>query len=411
MTTAHHVHYDPTDRAVQADPYPLYHALREADPMHWNPPGFWLLTRYEDVHTLLRDPRLGADNGGNAGADARPGGEHTERMAGGDTPSMILMDPPGHTRLRALVNKAFTPRAVEGLRERIERIVDRLLDDWDSGPGSDSGSGGTDFVEAFAYPLPLDVICEMLGVPASDRAEVRDWSEDMAYLVDPVVTPETVARGLSGRRKIIDYFRTLVAERRLAPGDDILSGLILAEDQGDRLTSDELLATAALLVVAGHETTANMIANGMLALLRHPDELELLRSSGPALVPAAVEEMLRYDGPAQAVGRRALEDIELHGVRVPRGGRLVLSLGAANRDPARFPDPDRLDITRPDNRHLALSGGAHFCVGAPLARMEACIAFTALLRRFPRLELTAEPRWRERTGLRGLRELRVGTGG
>ncbi|MGW1024028.1 cytochrome P450 [Streptomyces sp. NPDC002577] len=395
-------HYDPTDPAVQADPYPLYHALREADPLHWNPPGFWFLTRYEDVRNLLRDPRLGADNGGNTGSmgGTGSGGEgHTERMAGGDTPSMILMDPPGHTRLRALVNKVFTPRSIAYLHERIERIVERLLDEW--------GTGERDFVEGFAYPLPLEVICEMLGVPEADRDDVRDWSEDMAYMVDPVVTPDTVARGLRGRRKIVEYFRVLVAERRRAPGEDILSGLIQAEAEGDRLTSEELLSTAALLVVAGHETTANMIANGLLALLRHPGQLELLRSSGPGLVPSAVEETLRYDGPAQAVGRRVLEDIELHGVRIPRGARLVLSLGAANRDPARFPDPDRLDITRGDNRHLGLSGGAHFCVGAPLARMEAVIAFTALMRRHPHLELAAEPRWRERTGLRGLSELRV----
>ncbi|MFJ9627210.1 cytochrome P450 [Streptomyces sp. NPDC101175] len=403
-------HYDPTDPAVQADPYPLYRTLRETDPVHWNPPGFWFLTRHADVHTLLRDPRLGADNGGgngggdggaNRGGTASDGGgeAHTERMAGGDTPSMILMDPPGHTRLRALVNKVFTPRSIAYLHERIERITDRLLDDWGTGEG--------DFVADFAYPLPLAVICEMLGVPEADRDDVRDWSEDMAHLVDPVVTPETVARGLRGRRRIVAYFRDLVAERRRAPGEDILSGLIRAETEGDRLSSDELLSTAALLVVAGHETTANMIANGMLALLRHPDQLELLRSSGPDLVPPAVEEMLRYDGPAQAVGRRALTDLDLHGVRVPRGARLVLSLGAANRDPERFPDPDRFDIARRDNRHLALSGGAHFCVGAPLARMEATVAFTALLRRHPHLRLAAEPRWRERTGLRGLRELRV----
>ncbi|MFJ8493760.1 cytochrome P450 [Streptomyces sp. NPDC094038] len=222
-------------------------------------------------------------------------------------------------------------------------------------------------------------------MPEADRDDVRDWSEDMAHLVDPVVTPQTVARGLRGRRRIVEYFGHLAAERRRAPGDDILSGLIRAETEGDRLTSDELLSAAALLVVAGHETTANMIANGMFALLRHPGRLELLRSSsGTGLMPSAVEETLRYDGPAQAVGRRAPTDLELHGVRVPRGSRLVLSLGAANRDPDGFPDPDRFDVTRPDNRHLALSGGAHFCVGAPLARMEATIAFIALLRRHPR---------------------------
>ncbi|MEU9345293.1 cytochrome P450 [Streptomyces sp. NPDC048278] len=396
-------HYDPADPAVQADPYPLYRALRETDPLHWNPPGFWFLTRHRDVHALLRDPRLGADNGsgGAAQESARTGGTQPERMAGGDTPSMILMDPPGHTRLRALVNKAFTPRSIAHLHERIQRITDRLLDRW---PPGEEG----DFVADFAYPLPLEVICEMLGVPEADRDDVRDWSEDMAHLVDPVVTPQTVARGLRGRRRLVEYFGHLAAERRRAPGDDILSGLIRAETEGDRLTSDELLSTAALLVVAGHETTANLIANGMLALLRHPGQLELLRSSsGPGLMPSAVEEMLRYDGPAQAVGRRALTDLELHGVPVPRGSRLVLSLGAANRDPDRFPDPDRFDVTRPDNRHLALSGGAHFCVGAPLARMEATVAFTALLRRHRRPELAAEPRWRRRTGLRGMRELRV----
>jgi hypothetical protein len=392
------VQFVPLDPAVIENPYPLYHRLRAEDPVHRSPLGFWVLSRYDDVVRLLRDERFG-----------RGGFEQLFRLrfgeegATGFARSMLFRDPPDHTRLRGLVNKAFTPRVVERMRPHIEAIVARLLD-------RVAPRGRMEVIEDLAYPLPIEVICGMLGVPAADQDAFRAWSLDIARSLDAIALPlpdAVVERGNRARRALTEYFQRLIAERRRQPQDDLTSDLIAAEEAGDRLSEAELLATLILLLVAGHETTVNLIGNGLLALLRHPEELARWRAR-PALAESAVEELLRYDGPVQRTGRIAREDVEIGG-RPIKAGEVVLGLiGAANRDPAHFPDPDRLDLDRRDNRHLAFGWGIHFCLGAPLARVEAQAALGAVLRRFPGLRL-AEPsvRWRETSVLRGLTALPV----
>jgi pimeloyl-[acyl-carrier protein] synthase len=316
---------------------------------------------------------------------------------------MLFRDPPDHTRLRTLVSKAFTPRVIEGLRPHIQQIVDGLLD-------RVRDRRAMDLIADLAFPLPVIVISEMLGVPAADRDRFRQWSLDVARSLDAIalpVGPEVIERGNAARRALADYFRGLIAERRRRPQADLLSGLIAAEEQGDTLSQAELLATCVLLLVAGHETTVNLIGNGMLALLRHPAELRKLGAE-PALLPSAVEELLRWDSPVQRTGRITATDVELGGTLIPKGALVSAVLGAANRDPAHFPEPDRLDLARPDNRHLAFGWGIHFCLGAPLARVEGQIAIGALARRLPGLALaTDRPEWRESSALRGLRALPV----
>lgn len=388
-----------------ADPYPFYHRLRAEDPVHRTPLGFWVLTRYDDVVTLLRDQRFGRK--GFEPLLAALFGSGSEQP--GLVTSMLFRDPPDHTRLRALVSKAFTPRVVEGMRPHIQEIADRLLD-------AVRDTNAMDVIADLAYPLPVVVICEMLGVPTADRDSFRQWSLDIARSLDAIgmqatgmlTDPEVVVRGNGARRALTAYFRNgLIPERRKHPRADLLSALIAAEEQGDKLSEGELLATCNLLFVAGHETTVNLIGNGLLALLRHPDQLAALRQD-PALIQSAVEELLRYDGPVQRTARIPHTDVEIGGKTIARGEMVVALIGAANRDPARFPEPDRLDITRPDNDHIAFGAGIHFCLGASLARVEAQIALNALLRRMPGLTLaTTAPEWRETSVLRGLRALPV----
>lgn len=388
-----------------ADPYPFYHRLRAEDPVHRTPMGFWVLTRYDDVVTVLHDQRFGRKGFEPLlAALFRSGSEQP-----GLVTSMLFRDPPDHTRLRALVSKAFTPRVVEGMRPHIQEIADRLLD-------AVRDAKVMDVIADLAYPLPVIVICEMLGVPTADRDTFRQWSLDIARSLDAIgmhaigmlTAPEIVARGNAARRALTEYFRDgLIPERRKRPRADLLSALIAAEEQGDKLSEGELLATCNLLFVAGHETTVNLIGNGLLALLRHPDQLTALRGD-PSLIPSAVEELLRYDGPVQRTGRIPHADVEIGGKKIAPGEMVVALIGAANRDPARFPDPDRLDITRRDNDHIAFGAGIHFCLGAPLARVEAQIALNTLLRRMPGLTLaTTTLEWRETSVLRGLKALPV----
>ncbi|HEX4995121.1 MAG TPA: cytochrome P450 [Methylomirabilota bacterium] len=394
-----HVQFNPMDPAFVADPYPTYHRLRAEDPVHHSPLGFWVLTRYPDVMAMLRDPRLikepiAAFVAARFGMAAPPPGLGL---------SMLDRDPPDHTRLRGLVSKAFTPKALESLRPHIQQIVDDLLADA-------AGKGQMDLIEEFAYPLPVRVICEMLGVPVKDHERFKAWGLDIARGLDAIMLPpdsEVGQRSVSGRRALAEYFRALIAERRAAPRDDMLSALIAAEEAGDKLNEEELLATCILLLVAGHETTVNLIGNGTLALLRHPDQLQKLRAS-PGLIATAVEELLRFDGPVQRTARIPSEDITIGGRTIPKGDMVMPFLGAADRDPAQFPDPDRLDITRADNRHIAFGMGIHFCLGAPLARMEGQIAINALLARLPKLALaTDRPQFRQSLTLRGLQALPV----
>lgn len=397
--TSSEVLFDPFLPEFNADPYPFYHRLREADPVHQSPLGFWVLTRYEDCVMVLRDPRFG-----RAGFEGLLESVYGNTVEQGRLPtSMLFRDPPDHTRLRGLVSRAFTPRVVEGLRPRIQQIVDGLLD-------RVQGAGRMEVISDLAYPLPVTVISEMLGVPEEDRERIKQWSADIARSLDAIGLPtdQGIAdRGRTGRRAIGDYFRSLIPDRKKRPRGDLLSLLIEAEEQGDKLSEGELLATCVLLYIAGHETTVNLIGNGLLALLRHPEELERLRDA-PSLIQSAVEELLRYDGPVQRTARIANADVELGEHKIPKGSMVVPVIGAANRDPAHFPDPDRLDVSRPDNRHIAFGFGIHFCLGAPLARLEGQITLGTLLHRLPRLALSTErPEWRESQVLRGLKALPV----
>ena len=390
--------FNPMDPEFLADPYPTYHRLRAEDPVHHSPLGFWVLTRYEDVSAVLRDPRFIKEP--LAALVAARFGAEVPRGVG---LSMLDRDPPDHTRLRSLVSKAFTPRVVEGLRPRIQQIVDGLIT-------RAQAAGSMDVIEEFAYPIPVNVICEMLGVPVEDHERFKGWSLDIARGLDSIWLPqdsEVPRRSAAARHAISDYFRGLIAERRASPRGDLLSALITAEEAGDKLNEEELLATCILLLIAGHETTVNLIGNGVLALLRHPSELRRLRET-PGLITSAVEELLRYDGPVQRTARVASADATI-GSRTIRKGEMVMPfIGAADRDPAQFPDPDRLDLTRSDNRHIAFGWGIHFCLGAPLARVEGQIALDMLVRRLPRLELvTDSPEYRQSLTLRGLKTLPV----
>jgi cytochrome P450/DNA-binding transcriptional regulator YbjK len=389
----------------RADPYPLWHRLRATDPVHQDPTGMWLLTRYADVEPALRDSRFSSNR--ELFESRRRLLEQRGSTSLDDTigRSMLSVDPPDHTRLRKLVNKAFTPRRVEGLRPRVTEVVDELLT-------AVEPAGGMDLIADLAYPLPVTIICELLGVPVADRDRVSGWSRDLID-VDSVLepSPEYLERLDVTVRALGDYLRDLVARRRARPADDLLSALVAVRDGtvpgAATLSEEELLGTAILLLLAGHVTTINLIGNGTLALLRHPDQLRRLQED-PSLVHSAVEELLRYDSPVQVTARALLEDVETGGKVLPAGSEVLTVVAAANRDPERFREPDRLDLTRPDNRHLSFGGGIHFCLGAPLARLEGEVALRALAQRLPGLQLaTDEPTWRPNPFLRGLESLPV----
>jgi cytochrome P450 len=402
MSTSDTLEFNPFLPEVHEDPYPLYHRLRAEDPVHRSPLGFWVLTRHADVLAVLRDPRMSRDpRRSQRVALLRASAEVDELLAAEEAaPSMLFVDPPDHPRLRTLVNKAFTPAAVERLRPRVEELVAGLLE-------RVAGAGAMDVVEELAYPLPVTVICELFGVPEADRDRFRAWSRGLVHLLDPLVASDALERALQARQALRGYLAGLIAERRAHPSGDLLTALIAAEDQGHQLSEAELVSMCVLLLVAGHETTVNLIANGMLALLRDPEARAWLQAE-PGLARGAVEELLRYDSPVQFTSRHALADLDVGGRRVRAGETVVAVLGAANRDPAQFPAPDRLDLARAPNRHLAFGGGIHFCLGAPLARMEAAIAIPAMLARLPGLELgLAPPVRRDTVTLRGLASLPV----
>jgi cytochrome P450 len=385
-----------------ADPYPVYHRLRAADPVHWHEPfQAWVLTRYDDILPALHDLRLSSDRARHIEQIIGHGELHPLFSLVGKR--MSFTDPPQHTRLRRIVSKAFTPHAVAALQPRIQGYVDRLLD-------RVQGQGRMDVIGDFAFPLPATVILGLLGVPVEARDRIRGWSDDFMLVLsnDPSSIPvESYARAAEAAGRLTDHFSHLVAERRTSPHDDLLTVLVHAEDEGDRLAEEELYATANILMVAGHETTTNLIGNGLLALLRHPDELRRLRQE-PALISQAIEEMLRYDSPVQLVTRLAREDMALGGKTIRQGQLVHLMLGAANRDPQHFPAPDRLDVTRAPEKHLAFGQGTHYCLGAALARLEGHVAFETLLRRMPEIRFGAEtPEYHENFNLRGLKSLSV----
>lgn len=386
-----------------ANPYPLFHRLRAEDPVYWSEGvGGWVITGYAEAVAVLREAHVSS----NRHADGRTLlSEAAREQARAVRAHLTLMmgnsDPPDHTRLRSLVNKAFTPRVVEAMRPRIQALADQLLE-------AAGGSGRLDVIREFAYPLPFSVIAEMLGLPADERGQFKQWSDDfIAFVGEGRPTAERAQQAQRSLLAMADYFRDLSARRRRHPQSDLLSSLIAAEADGQRLSEGELLAMCNSLAAGGHETTTNLFGNGLLALLRHPEQLRALRQH-PALINGAVEELLRYDSPVQRLERFATADFDLGRHRIRAGQRLWPMLGAANRDPAQFADPDRLDLTREPNPHLAFAQGLHFCVGAPLARLEAQIGFAALLRRFPRLELAEEAvRWRPVLAHRGLESLPV----
>ncbi|HEU4325527.1 MAG TPA: cytochrome P450 [Roseiflexaceae bacterium] len=362
--------------------------------------GVWLITRYDDVLNVLKDPRFVKDWRNAMSQEER---EQTVKIPESVqllSQHMLGFDPPQHTRLRALVSKAFTPRYIERLRPRVQQIADELIDTLE-------GRGEIDLIEEFAFPLPITVIAEMLGVPVEDRAQFRVWSD---VIVSGVPSKDRMQRLEEVTDAFTAYLRRLFAERRANPGDDLISGLLAAEEQGDRLSERELFGMVFLLLIAGHETTVNLIGNGMLALLTHPDQLELLRSR-PELAETAIEEFLRYDGPVEtSTLRYAREDVALGDVLIQRGSSVLVVLGSANRDEQRFAAADDLDITRADNRHVAFGYGIHYCLGAPLARLEGQIAFNTLLRRLPNLRLAVpleQIAWRPSTLMHSLLTLPV----
>ena len=393
--------FNPLSPDFIRDPYPYYERLRTTDPMHITAHGAFLASRHADVSLVLRDKRFGKDYVDRTIKRYGPK-IMDEPIFASMKHWMLQQDPPDHTRLRGLVVKAFTARRVEDMRPRIQQVVDQTID-------AIIDRGHMDLIEDFAFRLPVTIICDMLGIPEEHRETFYKGSRDGGRILDPVpLTPEEIAQANTGNALAIMYFEQLFELRRRDPGNDLTTQLVQAEEDGSKLTNEEMTANIILLFGAGHETTVNLIGNGLLALHRNPDQLALLKAN-PSLITNAIEEFLRYDSSVQLTGRTTLEDVEdLGGKRIPKGDTVLCLLGSANRDPAVYPDgPDQLDITRPNVKPLSFGGGIHFCLGAQLARIEAEIAINTLLRRIPglRLDDAENPEWRPTFVLRGLKRL------
>jgi cytochrome P450 len=402
--------YDPTDPQWASDPWPLYAELREAGRLQRSKQGFWVVTRHADCQALLRDRRASSDSTQVDITKVPPAGlrrsvaddDGSLAQAEVDNRPFLFRDPPDHTRLRGLVAKAFTPKMIDGLRARTEAIVAELLD-------AALERGELDVVADLAYPLPVRIICEMLGVPVADHERFQGWSAALARGLDPefLLTEEVIAARMEAITSFGLYLLELLAERRANPGDDLLSQLALAEEEGDTLSEEELISTAILLLVAGHETTVNLIAGGVLSLVQHPVQLERLRSD-PSVVRSGVEEMLRYVSPVQLTGRTLLEPMTVGEADLEAGEFVIILIGSANRDPMAFTDPEVFDLGRAPNHHLGFGFGIHHCLGAPLARLEAQVAIPELLRRVETIELVEDrPSYRRNVVLRGLETLPV----
>jgi cytochrome P450 len=391
--------YHLLDPEVLANPYPLYHRLRNEDPVHWDPfLHAWVVTRYADVIHVLH----------HFSANRTPTPEQLSAMglaamnpiAQVMVRQMLFLDPPNHTRLRALASAAFTVRRVERMRSHIQEIMDHLLD-------AVVSKGRMDLIADFASPAPAIVTAELLGVPVEDHQQLKEWSADFAEMLGNFQhNPDRFPRILRSVENMCSYFRSAMQEQRVNPRDGLVSAMMAADVDGAMLTEDEIIANLIVTMVGGQETTTNLIGNGMLTLLRNPAVLERLRADS-SLMPSAVEELLRYESPSQHTARLAPEEVEMGGKHIRKRQAVIAVMGAANRDPERFPEPDRLDIDRKDNRHVAFGWAAHFCFGAALARMEGQIAFETILRRLPGLTLdTSIPlEWRHNLGLRGLTRL------
>ena len=394
--------FDPT---FKANPYPTYAELRSGAPVYRaelpDGRGVWLVTRYDDVVAVLKDERFAKDWRSAMTPEQLAQIPPIPEVMKPLSENMLDKDPPDHERLRRLVSKAFTPRLIERMRPRVQEIADTLLD-------AVEDKGGMDLIDDYAFPLPITVIAELLGVPVADRNRFREWSN---AAVSGDTTQEYVEKILLPHMQaFIDYLRALFEEKRENPKDDLISALVLAEEAGDKLSEDELLAMVFLLLIAGHETTVNLIGNGTLALLQNPDQLQKLKDD-PSLIKPAIEKLLRYDGPVETSTERfAREDVAIGGTVIPKGEMVLVVIAAADHDPERFPEPDTLEIARADNKHLAFGKGIHHCLGAPLARMEGQIALGTLLRRMPDLRLKDSPEsltWRPGLVLRGLKGLPV----
>ncbi len=380
------------------DPYPRYHRLRELAPVHFSPTiGAWFVSRYEDVAAIVRDPRFGKNYDRQMQIRFGPSWRDHPSLERGEH-SMINTDGAEHARLRRLVIKTFTRRTIDRMRPTIERIMDDLLDPF-------SEAGGGDFMAQVAFPMPVTVIGELLGVPREDREQFRSWVTDFVATLEMQVSDEDLRKADVASDNIRGYFDGLIEEKRRRPDDALLSRLVHADDEGDRLSDDELATMALLVFVAGFETTTNLMGNGLFGLLKQPDQIEILRGR-PELFPVLPDELLRFDGTAQMIVRDTQEDVEVGGVTIPSKQTVFGLLGAANHDPAQFPNPDRIDVTRKRFRPMSFGGGAHFCLGASLARAEIEIGFRALLERFDSIEFDGEPpKFRDRLTLRGLRTL------
>jgi cytochrome P450 len=401
--------FDPFASGFAVDPYVQYARLREFEPVGRALVGGWLISRWDDVHTLLRDPATSVEDRNLTGPVPQrfPGADGDERSDRG-TRGMLRLDPPDHTRIRRLVSKAFTPRTVAQLRPKVADLVETLLT-----AAAERGDGHIDVIADLAFPLPFAVISEMLGMPPGDQDQLRTWSHTLVQSLDPVLAMTKMDEILDASDHITEVVTEAIAWKRTRPDDDdLLNALIKADDGGERLTDRELLDNVVLLFIAGHETTVNLIGNGTLALLRHPEQAALLRSR-PDLDANAVEELLRYDSPVQFSRRITLRPLSIAGTAIDAGDFVMTGLGSANRDPAHFgPTADRLDITRPDaNHHVSFGSGVHHCLGAALARLEGREAIPTLLRRFPDIELLDDPpAWNGRIVLRGLDTLNVSVG-
>jgi cytochrome P450 len=398
--------FNPFARGFAEDPYPHYEWLRDNDPVHESQLGLWVLASHDEVFRMLRDPSLSVDDRNASGGVL----EELARQALGEeradrgSHAMLNRDPPDHTRLRKLVSQAFTPRTVEALRPRIGELVDEKLD-------RAADAAEMEIVGELAFPLPFEVISEMLGMPDTDRDQLREWSGTLVRSLEPVVDPDVLRAIAAAGDNMRELLTGVIEWKRANPADDLLSALIVAEEHGDVLSDEELLEQVILLYVAGHETTVNLIGNGALALLRHPDQLERLRDQ-PSLITNAVEELLRYDSPVQMSRRVTLNDVEVGGREISAGTFVVVVLASANRDEAFWgPTAATLDLGRDRaNQHVSFGGGAHYCLGAALARLEAQIAIGGLVERFPRIEPAGEPVWNGRLNLRGVDRLLVSVG-
>lgn len=387
------------------NPYPTYQALRQAGPLHWNEEfcgGAWLVTEYTDVASVLRDPRFSVRRAGGwantSGPEALAELREFKRIF---SRSLLFVDPPQHTRLRQVMNVGFKPAALQALAPRIQTLVDRLLDGVMT-----TTAASFDFMRDFARPLPALVIAAMLGIDGDDRAEFVAWSDDIAdFIGSPTPTMEIARRAQTSLIAMNDYFRAILPQRRSHPGEDLISQLTLAEASGGIITTKELLAQCCTLLFAGHETTRNLLGNGVLALLQHPEQWQMLQQN-TALLPSALKELLRFDSPVQYTGRRLKVDVELHGRRMKKGDLVIPLIGSANRDPAKFTTPNALDITRNQGTHLSFGFGPHVCIGATLTYMEAEIALRSVMQRLPGLQLAGDtPSWGHNAVYRSLNAL------